>query len=49
VDDRALIQQQLRLSHRLLKHSLNDLTDEEAHRIPAPAVSPIVWQAGHVA
>jgi DinB superfamily len=49
VEDRALIQQQLRLSHRLLKHSLNDITDEEAHRIPAQAVSPIVWQAGHVA
>lgn len=49
MDDRALIQQQLRLSHRLLKHSLNDVTEAEAHQVPAQAVSPIVWQAGHVA
>lgn len=49
MDDRALLQQQLTLSHRLLKHSLNDVTEEDAHRIPAETVSPIVWQAGHVA
>jgi DinB family protein len=49
VDDRALIRQQLTLSHRLLKHTLNDISDEEAQQIPAAAVSPIVWQVGHVA
>ena len=49
MDDRALIQQQLALSHRLLKHSLTDISEEEAHRMPAPGVSPIVWQVGHVA
>lgn len=49
MDDRALIQQQLALSHRLLKHTLSDISDEDARRIPLPAVSPIVWQAGHLA
>lgn len=49
MDDRALIQQQLGLSHRLLKHTLNDISEEDARRIPSPAVSPIVWQVGHVA
>jgi len=49
VDDRALIQQQLGSSHGFLKHTLNDVTEEEAQRIPSPAVSPIVWQVGHVA
>ena len=49
MDERTLIQQQLALSHRLLKHTLNDIADEDAQRIPSPAVSPIVWHVGHVA
>ncbi|HEV2284160.1 MAG TPA: DinB family protein [bacterium] len=49
MDDRTLILQQLALSHRLLKHTLNDITDEDAQRIPSAAVSPIIWHVGHVA
>jgi DinB family protein len=49
MDDRALIQQQLILSHQLLKRTLSDISDEDAHQIPEPTLSPIVWQAGHQA
>jgi len=49
VDDRALIRHQLGLSHRLLKFTLDDVSNEEAQRMPSPALSPIAWQVGHVA
>jgi hypothetical protein len=49
VDDRALLQQQLAVSHQIVKHCLNDLSDEDARRMPNATLSPIVWQVGHLA
>lgn len=48
MDDRALLQHQLAVSHQILKRSLDGISDEEARRRPN-SLSPIVWQAGHIA
>lgn len=48
MDDRALLQHQLALSHQILKLSLDSISDEEARMTPS-GLTPIVWQAGHVA
>lgn len=48
MDDRALLQHQLAVSHSILKRSLEGISDEEARRTPS-SLSPIVWQAGHIA
>ena len=49
MDDRALIQEQTNASHGIIKHCLADISDEEACRIPNAALSPIIWQVGHLA
>ena len=49
MDDRALIQQQLSASRGILQRCVADVSDDEARRIPDPALAPIVWQVGHLA
>lgn len=49
MEDRALIQQQLAKSHQIVKHCLGDITEGEAARLPAPILSPVIWQVGHLA
>jgi DinB superfamily len=49
VEDRALIQQQLAVSHQIVKRCLGDLSEAEAGRLPAANLSPVVWQIGHLA
>src|SRR5438445_1248605 len=49
VEDRALIQQQLAVSHQIVKQCLGDITEGEAGRLPAQILSPVVWQIGHLA
>jgi hypothetical protein len=49
MDDRVLIQQQLGASRGILKHSVGDISDDEARRISIPTLSPIIWQVGHLA
>jgi DinB superfamily len=44
-----LIQQQLGLSHGILKHTLSDMSEDDAQRIPQLGLSPVVWQVGHLA
>jgi len=48
MDDRALLQHQLAVSHQILKRSLEGISDEEARKTPS-SLSPILWQAGHIA
>ncbi|MDR7544275.1 MAG: DinB family protein [Armatimonadota bacterium] len=45
---RELLLYGLRATHTRLQRCLEDLTDEEARMTPA-GLSPIIWQAGHVA
>jgi hypothetical protein len=49
MDARALIQQQLSLSHRFIKQCIGDISDDEARRMPSATLSPIIWQVGHLA
>ena len=39
----------LTATHTRLFRCLDDLTDDEARRSPAGGLSPIIWQAGHLA
>jgi hypothetical protein len=48
MDDRALLQSQLAVSHHVLKRSLDSISDDEARRMPS-SLAPVVWQAGHIA
>ena len=48
MDDRALLQHQLAVGHQILKRSLEGISDEEARKTPS-SLSPILWQAGHIA
>jgi uncharacterized damage-inducible protein DinB len=45
---RELLLHGLRATHARLQRCLEDLSDEEAQTSPA-GLSPIIWQAGHVA
>lgn len=47
MDDRALLQYQLAVGHQILKRSIGDVSDEDARKTPN-ALSPIVWQVGHL-
>lgn len=49
MDAKPIVVQQLGISHDRLKQCIDDLTDEEARRLLAGALSPVVWQLGHVA
>jgi len=49
VSDRALLQHQLGGSRHVIKLMVNDISNEEAQRMPSPALSPIIWQTGHLA
>jgi len=49
VEDRALIQQQLAVSHQIVKQCLGDITEGEAGRVQAAILTPVVWQIGHLA
>jgi hypothetical protein len=48
MNDRALLQYQLAVTDRALKRSLESISEDEARRTPS-SLSPIVWQAGHIA
>lgn len=48
MDDRALLQQQLAVSHQIVKHCLSDLSDDDLRQMPQ-ALSPVIWQVGHLA
>jgi uncharacterized damage-inducible protein DinB len=39
----------LNATHERISKVLDDLTDDDARRQPAPGLAPIVWQAGHIA
>ena len=39
----------LQATHERIGKVLDDLTDDEARRQPAPGLAPIIWQAGHIA
>ena len=39
----------LNATHERIGKVLDDLTDEDAARQPAPGLAPIVWQTGHIA
>ncbi|GAB4108930.1 MAG: hypothetical protein Kow001_07960 [Acidobacteriota bacterium] len=45
----ALVLQHLRVSHRLYRKALADLSLEELHRRPGPDSSPLIWIFGHLA
>ena len=49
MDDRALIQHQLGVSRQILKHSVGDISEAEASKLPEAILAPIVWQVGHLA
>ncbi|HTD48014.1 MAG TPA: DinB family protein [bacterium] len=49
MDSRALLQHQLSTSHQIVKQCVNDIADGEAGRLPAPLLSPVIWQIGHLA
>lgn len=49
MDNRALLQQQLAVSHQILKHCLSEISDDDARRMPNATLSPIIWQVGHLA
>ena len=46
---RAIVTQQLDLYHARLQRSLEGITEEEARRLVAGRLAPIVWQVGHLA
>jgi uncharacterized damage-inducible protein DinB len=46
---RELLLYGLRATHTRLQRCLDDLSDDEARMSPAGGLSPIIWQAGHVA
>ncbi len=39
----------LTATHERIGKVLDDLTDDDARRQPAPGLAPIIWQAGHIA
>lgn len=45
----AVVLQHLRVSHRLYRKALADLSLEELHRRPGPDSSPLIWIFGHLA
>jgi len=49
VDNRALVQYQLALSHRMVGRCVGDLADWEAARRPDGVLAPAVWHVGHLA
>jgi DinB family protein len=49
MDNRTLLQQQLGVSHQIIKQCLSDVSDDDARRMPNPTLSPIIWQVGHLA
>ncbi|HLJ59832.1 MAG TPA: DinB family protein [bacterium] len=49
MDKNAMIAQQLGISHERLRLCVADLADEDAGRVHAGLLAPIVWQLGHVA
>lgn len=46
---RAMIAQQLDLYHARLEWTLEGIADDEARRVLAGSLAPIVWQIGHLA
>ncbi len=49
MDDRALIQHQLAVSHQTVKQTLNDIAEGEAGQLPTAILAPVIWQVGHLA
>jgi hypothetical protein len=49
MDTTAAVQFQLQRSHERVRQCIADLARDEAHRSPAPRLSPVVWQIGHLA
>lgn len=48
MDVNATIQFQLQRTHERVQQCLADLSADEAHRLPLPRLSPVVWQVGHL-
>lgn len=48
MDSRALLRDQLRISHETLKMYLSDLSDEDSRRILNATLPPIIWHVGHL-
>lgn len=46
---RDMVTQQLDLYHARLERALEGVTEEEARRVVAGCLAPIVWQVGHLA
>jgi hypothetical protein len=49
MDERTLIQQQLAGSHQAVRYALSEVSDDDARRMPHSALSPVIWQVGHLA
>jgi hypothetical protein len=49
MDMKEAVQFQLKRSHERVQQCIADLAPDEAHRPPAPRLSPVVWQIGHLA
>ncbi len=49
MDNRTLLQQQLGVSHQIVKHCLSDISDDDSRRMPNATLSPVIWQLGHLA
>ena len=47
--DRDIVAQQLTTSYTRMMRALEGVSPQDATRRPAPALAPIVWQAGHLA
>lgn len=44
-----MIQEQLAGSHQVVRRSLGEVSDDEAHRVLDDSLAPITWQVGHLA
>jgi DinB superfamily len=49
MDMKEAVHFQLKRSHERVQQCIADLARDEAHRSPAPRLSPVVWQIGHLA
>jgi DinB superfamily len=49
VNDRTLLQHELEGSQHVIMLMVDDISDEDAQRMPSPVLSPMIWQAGHLA
>ncbi len=48
MDMRSMLAQQLTVSYDRAKRCIADLSDEEARRMLAGKLTPVIWQLGHI-